>query len=219
MYLLSSSRIYTKKIGFPFADHTRPECGLCILYDCGEGNPTNKTTPKIQLERNGTKLYEVESISQADTIKIKDQQLQHVLDSRNCESLNNLTLPSSPFIFFQITPNRTMFKCNRTIPLPKDFYGTNCSNSNIYYSRDNFTMSPSQCPIIQLPFDLEKQSNELYGFLSSDKFLQVRVSIDCRKCFVRGGQCKTGNNGKYYCTKGIGIGIIQKYLDMNYIHS
>ena len=58
------------KIGFPFADHTRPECGLCILYDCGEGNPTNKTTPKIQLERNGTKLYDVEGISQADTIKI-----------------------------------------------------------------------------------------------------------------------------------------------------
>jgi hypothetical protein len=88
------------KIGFPFTDHTSPECGLCILHDCGD--PTNKThSPKIQLERNG-KLYDVESISQADTIKIKDQQLQHVLYSRDCESLNNLTLPSSPFISFQM---------------------------------------------------------------------------------------------------------------------
>ncbi len=62
------------KIGFPFANHTSPECGLCILNDWRD--PTNKTTPKIQLERNGTKLYDVEGISQADTIQIKDQQLQ-----------------------------------------------------------------------------------------------------------------------------------------------
>jgi hypothetical protein len=80
-------------------------------------------------------------------------------------------------------------------------------------------MSPPQCPMIQLPLIWETQSNELFGLLSADMFLQVRVSIDCHKCFVRGGQCKTDNNGKYYCTKGIGIGIIQKYLDMHYIHS
>jgi hypothetical protein len=205
------------KIGFPFS--TSPECGLCILYDCG--NLTNKgsfydTVPKIQLERNGT-LYDIESISQADTIKIKDQQLQHMLDSRDCESLNNFTLPSSPFISFQITPNLTLFKCNRTlnVPHPIGFNTTNCSNYNIYYShlRDNSTMPPTQCPIIQLPLNWETQSNELFGMLSADIFLQVRVSFDCRKCFVRGGQCKTDNSGKYYCSnamKGIGIGIIQK---------
>ena len=198
------------KIGFPFANHTSPECGLCILYDCGD--PTNKTTPKIQLERNGTKLYDVEGISQADTIQIKDQQLQHVLDSNDCESLNNLTLPSSPFISFQITPNLTLFKCNRTlnIPHPIGFNSTNCSNYNIYYSLGNFTMPPTQCPIIQLPLKWEEhRSNELFRLLSTDIFLQVRVSIDCRNCHVRGGQCQADKNGRFLCSKenkGKGIG-------------
>uniref|UniRef100_A0A2N9FAM5 non-specific serine/threonine protein kinase n=1 Tax=Fagus sylvatica TaxID=28930 RepID=A0A2N9FAM5_FAGSY len=44
---------------------------------------------------------------------------------------------------------------------------------------------------------------DLFGLLSADIFLQVRVSFDCRKCFVRGGQCKTDNNGKYFCSNAM----------------
>ena len=198
------------------------------LYDCGEGNPTNKTTPKIQLERNGTKLYDVEGISQADTIQIKDQQLKHVLVSNDCESLNNLTLPSSPFISFQRVPlNLTLlFKCNRAlnIPPPTGFNRTNCSNYDIYYSPPhyNLALSPPKCPIIQLPLNWKNKSNDLFKLLSAEILLEVRVTEDCRECFIKGGQCKTDNKGKYYCTKGtkgMGIGIMQIYLDVHDIHS
>ena len=58
------------KIGFPFANDTSPECGLLILHDCVD--PHHMKTPKIELERNGTLLYDVETISQANTIQIKD---------------------------------------------------------------------------------------------------------------------------------------------------
>ena len=78
-------------------------------------------TPKIKLERDGTVLYDVETISKANTIQIKDPQLQSVLDFNSCESLKNWTLPSpsSPFIYFQrVSGNLTLFKCDRTLNIP-----------------------------------------------------------------------------------------------------
>ena len=108
------------KISFPFANDTSPECGLLILHDCGD--PHQKKTPKIKLERNGTLLsYDVETISQANIIQFKDPQLQSVLDFNSCESLKNWTLPSpsSPFIYFQrVSGNLTLFKCDRTLNIP-----------------------------------------------------------------------------------------------------
>uniref|UniRef100_A0A7N2LRG2 Wall-associated receptor kinase galacturonan-binding domain-containing protein n=1 Tax=Quercus lobata TaxID=97700 RepID=A0A7N2LRG2_QUELO len=105
------------KIRFPFANDTSPECGLLILHDCGD--PHQMKTPKIKLERDGTVLsYDVETISEANIIKIKDRELQSVLDSNSCESLKNWTLPSpsSPFISFQRVQDKlTLFKCNRAL--------------------------------------------------------------------------------------------------------
>ena len=215
------------KIGFPFANDTSPECGLLILHDCGD--PHHMKTPKIKLERNGT-LYDVENISQANTIQIKDPQLQSVLDSNGCKSLKNWTLPSpsSPFISFQrVPPNLTLlFKCNRAlnIPPPTGFNRTNCSNYDIYYSPPhyNLSLSPPKCPIIQLPLNWKNKSNDLFKLLSAEFLLEVRVTEDCRECFMKGGRCKTDDKGKYYCTKGskgMGIGIMQIYLDVHDIHS
>ena len=216
------------KIGFPFANDTSPECGLLILHDCGD--PHHMKTPKIKVERNGTLLYDVETISQANTIQIKDPQLQSVLDSNGCESLKNWTLPSlsSPFISFQRVPSNLtlLFKCNRAlnIPPPIGFNRTNCSNYDFYYRPPpyNLALSPPKCPIIQLPLHWKNKSNDLFKLLSAEILLEVRVTEDCRECFMKGGQCKTDDKGKYYCTKGskgMGIGIMQIYLDVHDIHS
>ena len=215
------------KIGFPFANDTSPECGLLILHDCGD--PHQMKTPKIKLEKNGTLLYDVKTVFQANTIQIKDPQLQSVLDSNRCESLKNWTLPSlsSPFISFQRVPlNLTLFKCNRAlnIPPPTGFNRTHCSNYDIYYSPPhyNLTLSPPKCPIIQLPLNWKNKSNDLFRLLSAEISLEVRVTEDCRQCYIEGGQCKADNKGKYYCTKGtkgMGIGIMQIYLDVHDIHS
>ena len=197
--------------------------GLLILHDCGDSHQMK--TPKIKLERNGTLLYDVETISQSNTIQIKDPQLQSVLDSNRCESLKNWTLPSpsSPFISFQRVPrNLTLFKCNRAlnIPTPSGFNRTNCSNYDIYYSPPhyNLTLAPPKCPIIQLPLNGQYKSNDLFRLLSAEISLEVRMTEDCRQCYIEGGQCKTDNKGKYYCTKGtkgMGTGIMQKCLDMH----
>ncbi|KAF3965117.1 hypothetical protein CMV_010673 [Castanea mollissima] len=191
------------KIGFPFANDTSPDCGLLILHDCGD--PHHKKTPKIKLEGNGT-LYDVDSISQANTIQIKDPQLQSAL---RCESLNNFTLPSFPFISFQrIMPNKTLtlFKCNRSLNItpPTGSNRTNCSNYDIYYSPPhyNLTLTPPNCPIIELPLNLQSKSDDLFELLSVEIFIEVRVTEDCHECYIKGGQCKTDNEGKYYCTKG-----------------
>ncbi|XP_030969867.1 LEAF RUST 10 DISEASE-RESISTANCE LOCUS RECEPTOR-LIKE PROTEIN KINASE-like 1.1 isoform X2 [Quercus lobata] len=195
-------------IRFPFANDTSPECGLLILHDCGD--PHQMKTPKIKLERNGTLLsYNVETISQANIIQFKDPQLQSVLDSNRCESLKNWTLPSprSPFISFHlVSHNLTLFKCNRAlnIPPPTGFNRTNCSNYDIYYSPPhyNLTLSPPKCPIIQLPWNWQYKGNDLFRLLSAEIFLEVRVTRGCRECHIKGGQCKTDNKGKSYCTKG-----------------
>ncbi|KAK7841047.1 leaf rust 10 disease-resistance locus receptor-like protein kinase-like 1.1, partial [Quercus suber] len=194
------------KIHFPFANDTSPDCGLLILHDCGD--PRQMKTPKIELERNGT-LYDVETISQANSIQIKDPLLQSVLDSNSCESLKNWTLPSpiSPFISFQrVSGNLTLFKCDRALNItpPTGFDRTNCSIYDIYYSPHyNLTPSPPKCPIIQLPLNSQnKGSNDLFRLLSAEIILEVRVTRDCRECYIKGGQCKTDNKGKYYCTKG-----------------
>ncbi|KAL4627596.1 hypothetical protein ACB092_05G176900 [Castanea dentata] len=178
-------------------------CGLLILHDCGD--PHQMKTPKIELERNGT-LYDVESISQSNTIQIKDPQLQSAL---SCESLNNFTLPSFPFISFQrikASKTLTLFKCNRSLNIipPTGSNRTNCSNYDIYYSPPhyNLTLTPPNCPIIELPLNSQSKSDDLFKLSSVEIFIEVRVTEDCRGCYIEGGQCNTDNEGKYCCTKG-----------------
>ena len=209
------------KIGFPFANDTSPECGLLILHDCGD--PHHMKTPKIKVERNGTLLYDDETISQANTIKIKDPELQSVSDSNRCESLKNWTLPSpsSPFISYQqVSGNLNLFKCNHAlnIPPPTGFNRTNCGNYDIYYSLPDYdlSLSPPKCPIIQLPLNWQNKNNDLFRLLSAEIIVEVRVTKDCLDCYIKGGQCKTDNKGEYYCSKGtkvMGIGVMQKCLD------
>ena len=212
------------KIAFPFTNDTSPECGLVILHNCGD--PFHAKTPNIKLGRNGTLLYDVETIFQANIIQIKDLQLQYVLDSNLCESLKNWTLPSpsSPFISFQQASSnpqlQSVFKCDRTLNIspPIGFNRTNCSNYDIYYSlpRYNLTLTPPKCPIIQLPLNRQYKGNDLFRLLSAEILLEVHVTEDCRQCYMKGGQCKTDNKGKYYCSKGtkvMGIGVMQKCLD------
>ena len=87
--------------------------GLLILHDCGD--PHQMKTPKIKLERNGTLLYDVETVFQANTIQIKDPQLQSLLDSNGCESLKNWTLRSPSSLFNE--PQLTRSCCSNATTL------------------------------------------------------------------------------------------------------
>ena len=87
--------------------------GLLILHDCGDSHQMK--TPKIKLERNGTLLYDVETVFQANTIQIKDPQLQSLLDSNGCESLKNWTLRSPSSLFNE--PQLTRSCCSNVTAL------------------------------------------------------------------------------------------------------
>jgi hypothetical protein len=95
------------------------------------------TPPTIQLEWGG-RPYEVINISYTNTTqsttRIKDPLLLDYLNTQKCESLTNLTFPSSPSISYEITsPNQTLFKCNRTLPItsPTNFKNMSCHETII----------------------------------------------------------------------------------------
>ncbi|XP_059447412.1 LEAF RUST 10 DISEASE-RESISTANCE LOCUS RECEPTOR-LIKE PROTEIN KINASE-like 1.1 isoform X4 [Corylus avellana] len=185
---------------FPFTTKENPECGV-FTVDCGYPYAT------IQLE-DGGRPYEVLSISQADTIRIKDTQLGEHFKSNICEPLTNLTFPSSSFFSIQIaSPEKTFFKCNRPfhIHTPKNFKKKTCNDYIIYYSRlnDSIPSSLSGCSIIQLPKNQSigpwPDDYNLFGILSPEFELGLHISDECKRCYYRGGQCKASHNRKFYC--------------------
>ena len=198
-------------IGFPFFEGIYPICGGLLAVNC------YRTPPTIQLELGGRE-YEVINISYTNTTqsttRIKDLSLLDHWNAQKCESVTNLTFPSSPSISYEITsPNQTLFKCNRTLPItsPKNFTQRSCGDYNIYYSHSNHSSptSLSECSIIQLPQreqpDEEKREHpdehEPFSLLSDEFDLEVHVSDACSSCHGRGGECVNHKNEEFYCVE------------------
>ena len=188
-------------IGFPFFNRKYPSCGGLFAVDC-DGTP-----PTIQLVWGG-RQHEVINISYTNTTqsttRIKDLSLLDYLNTRKCESITNLTFPSSPYISFEITsPNQTLFKCNRTLPItsPPNFKNMTCHDDyNIYYNHSNHSSptSLSECSIIQLPENEHPDEDEPFSLLSAEFDLEVHVSDACSSCHARGGLCEVQKED-FYC--------------------
>ncbi|KAK9276176.1 hypothetical protein L1049_005707 [Liquidambar formosana] len=183
------------KLQFPFSNTTTPSCGLCTV-NC----------QKKQLQSGG-KWYELESISQANIITIRDEAFHKRLKSNECETFNNLTLPSSPFGYFKITLNLTMYKCYsslKSVPHSsfRNYTGCNRYNFSIYYTpNDSLLLTlPPQCSIIQLPKKPNPRNNEIFSLLSADISLELVVHPDCHKCyFKKRGNCHNNTKGEHPC--------------------
>ena len=199
-------------IGFPFFDITNPFCGGLLPVNC------DKTPPTIQPDWWWSgREYEVINFSYTNTTQstthIKDLSLSDHLNTQKCEFLTNLTFLHFPFISYEITsPNQTLFKCNRTLPItsPTNFKKLNCNDDyNIYYSHSNHTppSSLSKCSIIQLPKrekqpvrkDLERENDQLLSLITAEFDLEVHVSDACTRCYDRGGRCEHDMKGIFYC--------------------
>ncbi|WRX13298.1 Protein kinase domain - like 10 [Theobroma cacao] len=215
------------EIGFPYTPRDRPECGLFVVGGC-EGN-----IQKVQLKQ-GERWYQVDSISQAGTVTIYDEVLAKQLETKDCESLKNLSLsfPNLPYVTFQILSNLTLCKCNSPLNTSKmqEFSYAKCKNSTIYYSQPQGMPKPPgedqydrlsslcNCPIIELPFTHlppdKKHNSHLFRMLTAKVSVGVTVSRKCRKCHYRGGQCLVKKQ-RFHCSKenknlglklGLGIG-------------
>lgn len=203
------------EIGFPYTPRDRPECGLFVVGGC-EGN-----IQKVQLKQ-GERWYQVDSISQAGTVTIYDEVLAKQLETKDCESLKNLSLsfPNLPYVTFQILSNLTLCKCNSPLNTSKmqEFSYAKCKNSTIYYSQPQGMPKPPgedqydrlsslcNCPIIELPFTHlppdKKHNSHLFRMLTAKVSVGVTVSRKCRKCHYRGGQCLVKKQ-RFHCSKGI----------------
>ncbi|XP_021298844.1 LEAF RUST 10 DISEASE-RESISTANCE LOCUS RECEPTOR-LIKE PROTEIN KINASE-like 1.1 [Herrania umbratica] len=205
------------EIRFPYTQRNRTECGLFVVDDC------QGIIQKVQLQR-GERWYQVNSISQAGTITIYDEVLAKRLETKDCESLKNLSFPNLPHVTFEIVPNLTLCKCNS--PLNPSFLKklsyTECKNSTVYYRQPNPQGMPEppdnmsslcNCPIIQLPStnlppdknplkENSQLNNHLFHMLTPNVSVRVRVSHWCKKCHSRGGEC-LAKKQRFHCSKGI----------------
>ncbi|KAJ4709888.1 Kinase family protein [Melia azedarach] len=181
---------------FPFANRTNPECGLMIVDDC------NKAVQKIQLGKDGP-WYNITNIAQDDSITLQDPVFRsHV--HKNCESIKNLTLPSYPFLSFEIPFNLTLIKCPRKLRNKPANFSLPCNDSVFYYNlpKDNLTsLPPPQCSLIQLPVHKTKNATDLIELLTGSFLLQVLILPDCWQCNWNGSRCEIDSKGKYYCGK------------------
>ncbi|KAJ4823649.1 hypothetical protein Tsubulata_041404 [Turnera subulata] len=184
------------EIKFPFTNSTRPEyCGPFVIDDC------NKVHPNIQLEKGG-RWYELENISQANTLLINDKVFQKQLSSNSCESFNSFSLPSFPYLSLQIISNLTLLKCNPTAHAPSRLKYIKCNDLNIYYGTPNRSL-PSipldGCSILQLPVNLSKSNSDIFGLLTARFYLEVHDRSECYKCFLKHGNCLLNKTGNFQC--------------------
>ncbi|KAK8993491.1 hypothetical protein V6N11_033586 [Hibiscus sabdariffa] len=189
--------------------------GDCLSFPCGE--LVLAAGVQVQLEHGG-RWYEVDKISQGDTLTIYDEILATQLNQRDCQSLNNLSLPNLPYVSFEIVPNLTLCKCetssNISLPNETELRHTPCDNYAIYYHRpkpppnddmnqDDRLSSLCPCPTIQLPLSEPPSDNgNVFDLLTPNVSVEVYISGLCSTCYRRGGIC-LARNQNFYCGKGM----------------
>ncbi|XP_037497366.1 LEAF RUST 10 DISEASE-RESISTANCE LOCUS RECEPTOR-LIKE PROTEIN KINASE-like 1.1 isoform X2 [Jatropha curcas] len=186
------------QLRLPFTNKTLLEgCGPFVLDGCSE------KVQKIKLERGKGKWYEVESISQSNTISITDTELQRQIDNRQCQSFNNLSVPILTYAPFRIRPNLTLFKCNHPANFTHfDFSYTECKNFTIYYNYMNRSALPSpppNCSILQLPFNVNQNYDDIFHLLTANFSLEVFFWLECYWCQLYGGKCLGNSKKKFQC--------------------
>ncbi|WCJ24478.1 Protein kinase superfamily protein [Euphorbia peplus] len=199
---------------FPFTNTKLPSyCGLLVVDGC------HNDTQKIQLERNGTS-YIVSNISQSDEIFIQDVVFSEQLSSRKCETFKNFSLPTLPYLSYQIKLNISMFRCADKLK-DSSLLEHACNDSSIYYPQkeQNLPSLPPQCSLLQLPLNPDGNYSDIFTLLTANFSLDVQVSGRCRSCHYRGGDCRVNRNSKFYCANlndgkdkfamklGLGLGI------------
>ncbi|KAL5763499.1 hypothetical protein ACOSP7_019763 [Xanthoceras sorbifolium] len=199
-----------RNIGFPFSNHTHPECGLFVVYNCNE-----RFFPKIQLVKNESSFHVID-ISQDNRLWLQDNPSKDRCYNFSCKLFRNLKLPSFPFISFDIPINKTLFRCPRTLDgVPKNYslFCNDSTHSYIYRNESNYSLfqdkhrkynsirSPlPQCLPIQLQTTRTQRHVVFNNLYTGCFFLQVNVTKECYECHWKQGQCKSDSRGNFYCS-------------------
>lgn len=179
-------------LGRPFVNSANTDCGYVIVEGC------DQTNQSIQLQKGSGKWYDFLEFSLNHSIvHLRDPELDQRLRSSNqCQALNDSSLPQ------EIRPTVTLLKCKPTTnlslsPLPQsDFQYKGCKEYDIYYNQISKPPPPllPSCSIVELPVanSTVRFSNDLFGFLVSDFFLQ-----GCSLCLTTGRNCEQDSQGNF----------------------
>nr|GMD21941.1 LEAF RUST 10 DISEASE-RESISTANCE LOCUS RECEPTOR-LIKE PROTEIN KINASE-like 1.1 isoform X1 [Ipomoea batatas] len=188
-------------VGFPFAKHTQPHCGL-VAVNC------DTTPPTVQLGTGGDwyRLQRVQESSGDDwafyIIKLGDSKLQKPFHSHNYSNLNYTihfqNSPSIKFLNLHASILNKLLKCNDS---EADDIGNyeryNCSDGvSLYYKRhlpENPKCDAVNCTLYPSPFIIQ-QTNAQFG-------LSLQVTKACYECYNGGGKCTADSNNEFQCEK------------------
>ena len=130
---------------------------------------------------------------------------QSHLNERSCESFENLTLPTSASLSFDIKSNLSLFRCTDKLEKKLTSFNSTCNHSSfIYYNHPGEALPsilPPNCSLIQLPVNKTRKSGDLFNMLTSVFSLQVEVHRFCLECRWRGGQCQNDSKGNFQCAE------------------
>ncbi|XP_031251937.1 PR5-like receptor kinase [Pistacia vera] len=186
-------------VSFPFTNHTQPECGLLIIYDC------NKLVQKIQLGKGGP-WFAVASVSQDNTLRLRDLEFQsNQIQSLSCDTFRNLSLPISAFLTFELRDDPIKFKCPSTQSYPAN-YSLSCNDSRHYviydnYKHGNLPSPPAQCSLVHLLVNNTKRRVNFINLFTGRFRIRVNVIQECYQCYWRGGKCQSDGKGNFHCSK------------------
>nr|GMD27698.1 LEAF RUST 10 DISEASE-RESISTANCE LOCUS RECEPTOR-LIKE PROTEIN KINASE-like 1.1 isoform X2 [Ipomoea batatas] len=191
-------------VGFPFAKHTQPHCGL-VAVNC------DTTPPIVQLGMGGD-WYQLKLLFQpfgADySIYLGDSKLQKPFASHNYSNLNyTIHFQNSPSITFLSLDasilNNFFFKCNDS---QADDIGNyeryNCSDGiSLYYKRhlpeNNPKCDAVKCTLYPSPFIIQQTNDGLTAQFG----LRLEVSKTCQECYKGGGQCTEDSKNEFRCAQ------------------
>nr|GMD27697.1 LEAF RUST 10 DISEASE-RESISTANCE LOCUS RECEPTOR-LIKE PROTEIN KINASE-like 1.1 [Ipomoea batatas] len=190
-------------LGFPFAKHTQPHCGL-VAVNC------DTTPPNVQLGTGGDwyQLQRVFPFGADYLIYLGDSKLQKPFGSHNYSNLNYTihfqNSPSITFLNLDASMLSILLKCNDS---QADYIGNyeryNCTEGfSFYYKHDlpenNPKCDPVNCSLYPSPFII-RQTNDR---LTAEFGLHMQVSKTCHHCYKGGGQCTEDSKNNFHCAQG-----------------
>ncbi|XP_031122325.1 LEAF RUST 10 DISEASE-RESISTANCE LOCUS RECEPTOR-LIKE PROTEIN KINASE-like 1.1 isoform X2 [Ipomoea triloba] len=190
-------------VGFPFAKHTQPHCGL-VAVNC------DTTPPNVQLGTGGDwyQLLRVFPFEADYMISLGNSKLQKHFVSHNYSNLNYTihfqNSPSFTFLNLDASILNTLLKCNDS---EADDIGNyeryNCSDGiSLYYKRqlpeNNLKCDAVNCTLYPSPFIIRQTNNRL----TAEFGLHMQVSKTCHHCYKGGGQCTEDSKNNFHCAQG-----------------
>lgn len=169
-------------IKFPFTIEGHEGCGPLVLNGCNMGMPMIRW---FENETGYPIWYQVESFSPVGSLStnlsVINMDLHRRLNSRSCESFNNLSLPGLPYVTFKMNSSlKTMYKCNYYVESgdPDNFRFHSCGGFKIYYAVKDNASIPSpllDCSTLQLPLNITNVDHDIFRILTSTFSLLVSL--------------------------------------------